>query len=499
MTRRPSRTAKDVLEAAIVMAGGGSVVTSHERRTFGQLAVLWFAAAVGAAPLVGCGVGPNYKRPPVTVPEAYRGGQAPGGAVPAGTWIAEQDWKTIFEDESLRALIAAGLTDNIDVRIAAVRILQADAIYGVTRSQQFPTVDGQATGQGQRGAIPGGFTLPATGFGELNVAAAWELDFWGKLRRATEGARAQILATEWGRREVVTRLIAELATGYYNLRALDLQLEIAQQTLTTRRDSLRLAIVRHSSGATSLVDVRQAEQLVHTAEGEFVDLRRQIEQQENALSFLIGQNPGAITRGRPLVEQALAPDVPAGLPSALLARRPDIQQAEQQIVAANAQIGVAKAAYFPQITLTGTGGVASNALSSLFTAGAWTAGANLLQPIFNAGRTRSQVRLAEAQTEEAALVYRQTVQQAFREVSDALVGYDRSHERRKTQEALVDAARDARRLADVRYQGGESSYLEVLDSDTRLFDAELQLVRARLNELAAFVEVYRALGGGWHA
>jgi len=297
----------------------------------------------------------------------------------------------------------------------------------------------------------------------------------------------------------VTRLISELATRYYNLRALDLQLEIAQRTLTTRRDSLRLATVRHISGATSLVDVRQAEQLVHTAEGEIVDLRRQIEQQENALSFLIGQNPGAITRGRLLVEQAPAPDVPSGLPSALLARRPDIQQAEQQIVAANAQIGVARAAYFPQITLTGIGGVASGALSSLFTTGLWAAGANLVQPIFNAGRTRSQVRLAEAQTEEAALVYRQTVQQAFREVSDALVGYDRSRERRKTQEALVDAARDARRLADVRYQGGASSYLEVLDSDTRLFDAELQLVRARLSELAAFVEVYRALGGGWRA
>ena len=469
-------------------------MASHERRTFAQRAVMWFTPAVCAALLVGCTVGPNYKRPPVTVPDAYRGAQALAGAS-----IAEQDWKTMFEDESLRALIAAGLTDNIDVRIAAVRILQADAIYGVTRSQQFPTVDGEATVQGQRGATPAGFVLPATGFGQFNVSAAWEVDFWGKFRRATEGARAQILATEWGRREVVTRLISELATGYYNLRALDLQLEIAQRTLTTRRDSLRLATVRHSSGATSLVDVRQAEQLVHTAEGEIVDLRRQIEQQENALSFLIGQNPGAITRGRLLVEQALAPDVPSGLPSALLARRPDIQQAEQQIVAANAQIGVARAAYFPQITLTGFGGVASNALSSLVTTGLWAAGANLVQPIFNAGRTRSQVRLAEAQTEEAALVYRQTVQQAFREVSDALVGYDRSRERRKTQEALVDAARDARRLADVRYQGGASSYLEVLDSDTRLFDAELQLVRARLSELAAFVEVYRALGGGWRA
>ena len=254
-------------------------------------------------------------------------------------------------------------------------------------------------------------------------------------------------------------------------------------------------------GATSLVDVRQAEQLVFGARGEIVDLQRLIEQQENFLSTLIGQNPGAIARGRALTDQPHAPDLPAGLPSALLARRPDIQEAEQQIIAANAQIGVAKAAYFPQITLTGSGGVASTALSALFTGagGAWTAAASAVQPVFTAGRTRSQVALADARREEAILAYQQTIQQAFREVSDALVGYRRTRELRETQELLVRAAQDARRLADLRYQGGASSYLEVLDSDTRLFTAELGLVRSQLGELAAFVEIYRALGGGWQS
>jgi multidrug efflux system outer membrane protein len=230
-----------------------------------------------------------------------------------------------------------------------------------------------------------------------------------------------------------------------------------------------------------------------------VDLQRLIEQQENALSVLLGKNPGAVERGRALTDQSHAPEVPEGLPSALLERRPDIQQAEQFIVAANARIGVAKASYFPQIVLTGSGGVASTALSSLFTAGTWAAGASAVQPIFNAGRTRSQVALAEARRQEAEIGYRQTIQRAFREVSDAIVGYRRLREFRETQEGLLRAAQDARRLADLRYQGGATSYLEVLDSDTRLFAAELGLVQAQLSELSEFVEIYRSLGGGWQS
>jgi multidrug efflux system outer membrane protein len=332
---------------------------------------------------------------------------------------------------------------------------------------------------------------------QLGAGLSWELDFWGKYRRATEAARAEIAASGWGRRAIITALVSEVTSRYYALRSLDLELEISERTLASRLESLRLTDIRERGGVTPLVDVRQAEQLVHTARGQIADARRQIEQSENALSVLLGQNPGPIARGRPLIEQPLTPTVPAGLPSSLLERRPDILQAEQGLVAANARVGAAKAAYFPQISLTAAGGVASTALSNLFTAGTWAVGASLAQPIFNAGRIKSQVALAEAERQERELVYQQTIRQAFREVSDALVGYRRFRELRESQQQVVVAAQDARRLADLRYQGGATSYLEVLDSDTRLFVAELGLVQAQLAEHNAFVEIYRALGGGW--
>jgi multidrug efflux system outer membrane protein len=297
----------------------------------------------------------------------------------------------------------------------------------------------------------------------------------------------------------VTTLVSLVATGYYTLRAFDLELAIATRTLATREESLRLTCVREQGGATSLVDVRQAEQLVYGARATIIDLRRLIEQQENFLSTLLGRVPDAMSRGKPLVDQPRPPEVPAGLPSTLLARRPDIQAAEHQIVSANAEIGVARASFFPQVTLTGSGGVASSGLSALFSrpAAAWTAAAGVVQPLFNAGRNRSSVALAEGRREEAVLAYQQTIQTALREVSDSLVEYRLASELRVEQESLVQAAQDARRLADIRYQGGAASYLEVLDSDTRLFSAELGLARAQLDELAAFVEIYRALGGGW--
>ncbi len=256
-------------------------------------------------------------------------------------------------------------------------------------------------------------------------------------------------------------LVSQVGTLYYDLRSLDLELEIAQRTLTSREESLRLTEIRERGGAAPLVDVRQAEQLVYSARGQIVDTQRRIEQSENGLSVLLGRNPGPIARGKPLIEQAVPPTVPDGLPSTILERRPDIQAAEQSMVAANARIGVAKAAYFPQISLTGSGGVASTALSDLFTAGAWSLGANLVQPIFNAGRKRSQVALAEARRDESELVYQQTIQQAFREVADALVGYRRLREFREAQQQVVIAAQDSRRLADLRYRGGATSYLEV--------------------------------------
>ena len=442
-------------------------------------------------------VGPNYQRPAVTAPDMFRG--TPDTASPGVTAVADQHWATLFEDDKLRNLLTAALSGNFDVRIAASRILQAQARFGVTRADGFPTINAQGAAQVQHGGVIAGDTLPTVGLVQLGAILSWEPDFWGKFRRANEAARADILASEWGQRAVITSLVSEVAAGYFGLLALDAELEISRRTLASREESLRLTEVRERGGATSLVDVRQAEGLVLTARAEIVDLQRRIEQQENALSVLVGRDPGSITRGRPLVEQPHAPDVPVGLPSALLDRRPDVQRAEQVMIAANAEIGIARSAYFPQITLTGAGGVASTALATLFTGGTWSLAAGAVQPIFTAGRTRSQVELAEAQRQEAELHYRQVLQQAFREVADALVGYQRLRELRETQQALVAAAQDARRLADLRYQGGATSYLEVLDSETRLFSAELALVEAQLDELVGFVEIYRSLGGGWQS
>lgn len=463
-----------------------------------------------AALAAGCAtVGPDYTRPAIDAPGTFRGaapeasGQQTGAAAPQPTdaSIGDQRWSSVFADEHLRQLITTALKQSFDLKIAAARILQAEALHGITRSDQFPTVDAQAIAQGQRTSVTSSDGEARTGgVVQLGGSVAWELDFWGKYRRATEAARADILASQWGRRAVITSLVGQVATGYYQLLALDLELAIANRTLETREESLRLTQVRERGGATSLVDVRQAEQLVFGASTAIVDLRQRIEQQENLLSVLAGGFPGPIVRGRGLTEQSRPPELPTGLPSSLIERRPDIQQAEQFIVATNAEIGVAKAAYFPRIALTGSGGVASTALSALFSgpALAWSAAASVVQPVFNAGRIRSGVELADARREEAILSYQATIQVAFREVSDALVQYHRTRERRDTQELLVGAARDARRLADLRYQGGTSSYLEVLDSDTRLFVAELDLARTEFGELAAFVELYRALGGGWH-
>jgi multidrug efflux system outer membrane protein len=457
-----------------------------------SLGIITICAATAIA---SCTTGQNYKRPATTAPDQFRG--RPADATPGATSIGDEPWTAVFDDDVLRELLTTARAQNFDVRIAAARIEQVAAQYRITRSDRFPTVTGQASAQGQHGTVVNGESLPTAGLVQIGAGLSWELDFWGKFRRATEAARAEIAASEWGRRAIMTSLVSEITSRYYGLRSLDLELEISERTLASRLESLRLTEIRERGGVTPLVDVRQAEQLVFSARGQIADIRRQIEQNENALSVLLGKNPGPISRGRPLIDQPMIPVVPSGLPSSLLERRPDILQAEQSLVAANARVGVARAAYFPQITLTGAGGVASTALSNLFTAGTWAVGAGLAQPIFNAGRTRSQVALAEAVRQESELVYQQTIQQAFREVSDALVGYGRFREFREAQQSVVVAAQDARRLADLRYQGGATSYLEVLDSDTRLYVAELSLVQAQLAEHNAFVEIYRALGGGW--
>jgi len=454
--------------------------------------------AIALLLLTGCAVGPNYKRPSVTVPGSYRG-LAPDSGTETITSLGDEKWWTIFQDEQLQALIREALTQNYDVRIAATRVLQAQAVLGITRADQFPTITGGASASSV--GIPRTKNLPGfeTSSNQVNLSLFWELDFWGKYRRATEAARANLLATEWGQKAVVSSLVSNVASAYFELLELDAEMEISRRTLASRKDSLRLVEIRAKGGATSLLDVRQSEQLVYTAAASIPDLERRIEQQENLISILVGRNPGPVIRGKPLVENPLLPVVPAGLPSSLLARRPDIQSAEQQLVAANAQIGVAKAAYFPQITLTAVGGYQSSALTGLFSgpAGFWSFGGQLLQPIFTGGSIRSNVRLTEAQQQEAVLIYQQSIQQAFREVSDSLVAYRKNQKFRAQQELLTASAQDATRLSGVRYAGGVTSYLEVLDSDTRYFDAQFGLAQAQFNERLALVQLYNALGGGW--
>ncbi len=447
----------------------------------------------------GCAVGPNYKKPAVPVPPEYRGAPAEQTGKSGAESFADQKWWDAFQDEALRDLIQTALKQNYDVRIAAARILEARAQLGITRADQLPTVAASAASVNER--IPQSARIPSieTTANQVSVSLAWELDFWGKFRRATESARATLLSQEWARRQVISSLVSDVASAYFQLRELDLELEISRQTLASRTDSLRLTQVLADHGATSMLDVRQAEQLVYGAAASIPDLEQRIEQQENFISTLIGKNPESIARGRKLVDQPHALEVPAGLPSSLLERRPDIRQAEQQLIAANAQIGVAKADYFPRIALTGSGGYQSSALSSLFAgqAGLWTFGVNAVQPVFEGGRIRNRVRLAQAQTEEATLFYQRTVQQAFRDVSDALVGYSKSQEFRSQLEQLTHSAEEATKLSNMRYKGGAASYLEVLDSDTRYFLAQISLAQAQLRELQSLVQIYRSLGGGW--
>ena len=447
----------------------------------------------------GCTVGPNYKKPAASVPGTYRGIAPEDVGNTDSASLGDQKWWDVFQDEQLQSLVRTALQQNYDLRIAGARILQAQAQLGITRADQFPSVSAGAGVTDQSSARS--HFLPAFegSSGNVNLSAAWELDFWGKFRRATESARANLLATEAARQEVMLTLVANVAASYFQLRALDLELEISRRTLASRQESLRLTTILADHGSTSMLDVRQAEQLVFTAAAEIPSLEQQIEQEENLISILLGNNPGAVARGKTLTDQPRPPVVPAGLPSSLLERRPDIRQAEQQLISANAQIGVARAAYFPQISLSGTAGFQSSALTSLFSgpAGTWDFGASLAQPIFTAGRLRSNVRFAEAQQQATLLFYQQTIQGAFRGVSDALVAYRKTREFRAQEELLFQSAQDAARLSHMRYTGGVTGYLEVLTNETNAFSAELGVVQAQLNELLTLVQLYEALGGGW--
>jgi outer membrane protein, multidrug efflux system len=463
-----------------------------------------------------CAVGPNYKRPKVDVPVTYRGASAeegtqqglqavgnpnPQSSPSAEQSLGEQKWWEVFRDPTLQELVRTALKQNYDVRIAAARIMEARAQLGITRADQLPTVNAGASAENDRFSAKQEIFPPGeeTSTNTVGASFAWDLDFWGKYRRATEAARANLLATEWARRAVTNSLVSDVAASYFQLRAYDLQLEIAHRTLASRQESLHLTQTLANGGDATMLDVRQAEQLVATAAESIPNLERHIQQEENFLSTLLGQNPGPIARGLKLTEQPHVPEVPAGIPSNLLERRPDIREAEAELISANAQIGVARAAYFPQISLTAQSGFQSTALTSLFTgpAGFWSFGGALTQPIFAGGRIKSGVRLTEARKEEMVLTYQRTIQQAFRGVSDSLVEYRKDREFRERQQELVLAAQDAARLSEMRYKGGATSYLEVLTNETNSFNAELGLAQAQLDELLGLVDIYRNLGGGW--
>ena len=474
--------------------------------------------------LSGCAVGPNYKRPAVDIPGAYRGvtseASSTNQATPAqgakdqsqpqpkaqpdvtqdsAASLGDEKWWGVFQDQQLQKLVRTALQNNYDLRIAATRVLQAQAQLGISRADQLPSVAAGGNIRNQRTAQNGPIPSFELTQGQLSASAAWNLDFWGRYRRATEAARANLLASEWAQKQVIVTLVANVAASYFVLRQLDLELEISKRTLTSRRDSLQLTQTLEQHGLRNLLDVRQSEQLVHTAGTEVTDLERQITQQENAISILLGNNPGDVPRGLALTEQPHAPEVPAGLPSSLLERRPDIRSAEQDLVAANAQIGVARAAYFPQISLTADAGFQSSALSSLFTgpAGIWSMAGAITQPIFQGGRLKHNVRLAQARHEQLLLTYQQAIQGAFRDVSNSLVAYRKNRQFRIEQEQLAGSAQDAARLSQVRFKAGVTDYLEVLTNETNAFSAELTLAQARGNELLALVQLYQALGGGW--
>lgn len=449
-------------------------------------------------------VGPNYARPAIKPPDAFRGiaeGTSPGDT----TSLADLKWFEVFKDEALQELIRTALTQNYDLRDAVVRVDAARAALGITRADQYPTIAAGGDVTTLRISRSGSFPLPESfeqrrTFGSvvLNLLS-FEVDVWGRLRRATEAARAGLLASEENRKTVVTTLVSDVAAAYFNLLELDLELEIARRTLATREESLKLIRNREQSGLATRLDVRQGEQLVHAAERSIPAIEQLIEQTENQISLLLGRSPSAITRGRSLTEQEQPPSVPAGLPSALLEQRPDIRAAEQTLVGANAVIGVAKAAYYPRISLTGLLGSQSGELSNLFTGstGVWQFVPQATQPIFTAGRIRSNAELATAQQRLALIHYERVIQTAFREVSDALVQYQKVRDIRTKQELLVATLQDRSRLSYLRYRGGVDTLLNALDADRDLFDAELGLAQTKRNELLTLVQLYRALGGGW--
>jgi len=454
----------------------------------------FFAVAV-ALSLCACKVGPNYKRPATSVPDQYRG-LAPEVSQQAGAQpFAEMQWASVYQDEALEALIKEALTNNYDLRIAATRVLEANANLGIVRADQFPQLNGSGSIIYERNAFyPKGPT-----FDNLAISLNYIVDFWGQYRRATESARATLLATEYGQEVVRITLIDSVATDYFLLRQYDDQLEFSKKSVDAFQEILKLNEIKFNGGESAITDVYQAQTLLQQAQAQVISTRQAIEQTENNISILLGRNPGPIARGLGITEQQHLPEIPAGLPSSLLERRPDIRRAEENLVAANANVGVAKAAFFPQISLTGTFGAQSTAITSFLQGPAtfWAVGGQAVQPLFQGGRIKSQYRLAWAQRDEAELTYKQTVNQAFGEVSNSLVGYNESRQYRITIQQQTATYREMANLANVRFKGGVTSFLEVQYYEQQYFLSALSLSQAWYQELHYYAALYQALGGGW--
>jgi multidrug efflux system outer membrane protein len=463
--------------------------------------VLALAVAVAGASLSlllgGC-AGPRYLRPGIAIPPSYRGDAvAPGIPAAASTAapgsLGELRWRDLIQDEELSKLIEEALANNFDVQIAAARVLEARAQLTVSRSSRLPSVDAPAGYSNLR------YESVDSSVTNLSVSLGWELDLWGRIRNTSVAARSALLASEQGRRLVLQTLVSDVASAYFLLVDLDLETRITRRALKLRQESLDLVQLRVDNGYSSEIELRQAEVLVKTAGTALTGIELQNEQTENQMAVLLGRNPGPIARGGPSIKTGLPPRLPPGLPSALLDRRPDIRQAEQLLIGDHALVAVARTAYFPTISLTASAGFASSALLSLLqvSSGAWSFGPAGSLPIFHAGAIGAGVRSAEARRQQSLLAYQKTVQQAFREVADSLAGCRKLAELRAQQEGLVESLRQGVELADLAYKGGVASYLEYLDSERQLLDAQLLLVQIRRQELTSFVTLYRALGGGW--
>ena len=442
--------------------------------------------------LGGCMIGPDYLRPEVDSPPGWRVTDQDAKKLANAAW-----WEQ-FNDPILNDLVATALRENKDLLIASARIEEFAGRYGITRADLFPQFGVGYSAYQQKNALPGTSIKGTYNTYDTLLSASWEIDLWGKIRRQSEAARAQIVASEEGKQGVVLSLVASVASAYINLRDLDRQLEIATDTANARAASYKLFQDRYAGGVISILELSQNKSQYEEALASIPALEKSIAQQENALSILLGRNPAPIARGR-TIDQLVAPSIPEGLPSTLLERRPDLREAEQNLIAANALIGAAKAAYYPSISLTGVFGVASSGLSNLFTGASkiWQYGGAINMPIFTAGKIAGQVQVAEAQQQQALFAYQKAIQNAFREVNDALIDQDRTRVQLATQRLQVESLQQYADIARLRYDNGYTSYLEVLDAERSLFQAQLQFTQTQQTQLQAMINLYKAMGGGW--